>query len=770
MKLRISNIFVFTTKHHLITLFCTFLFAALFIVNIPSVQKTAHVDYYTVENENTRYYREFKKIFGNDEFFLIGVAADDVFSSSVVRVVGKITSELESMDDVREVTSLTNVDEVAGGEDFFEVRKLFDPDDLSEEKLAALKHRALRSKLYRDNLVASDGSMTVIVVFTYDRPDDGQYRKRLLTQVDQLLYGQQQTGVTFHLAGFPVVNVTLSDLLNHDSLVMFPSSLLLILFIIQMLFRNWRFTLIGGISIITSVGSVLGLFGLTGITFNNMTAVVLPVVVTLALADTIHILSHLDRKLLSKNQDNKRAMEVLLRMVVRPCLLTSIVTGIGFLSLSVSRIHAMREFAYMASAAMIFEFIYSFFLVPQCLLLCRPDKVFVDLDRKDIFGIRHFLEKLVGFIQCQRIAILVVCFFLALTGLWFTMQVRVETNILEYIKKSAPLRQDTEIIEERISGTDTINVSLRTNDFDGFKDPDRLRLIEEFQQYIERLPAIDYTISFVDFLKEMNWAFHAEDESYLTLPATREMVEQYLLLYDSHDIEDFMNDAYDHARILVRISEHGSTAQKEILHKMDDWMIQRLPPHDIGGRLTGWARNFVDVAEELVNGQINSFGLAAVVICLLMVIVFRSPSMGVLSLVPNLFPIFVCFGFMGLVGIPLDTGTVMTASVALGIACDDTIHFLTKYRLKRQDGMDRDLAVAQVVVEKGRAILSTSLIMGLGFGILITADFVPIVHFGLLCAVVLSTAVCGDLLLLPAIILSAPRRKLDKAPASLSTS
>jgi predicted RND superfamily exporter protein len=306
-------------------------------------------------------------------------------------------------------------------------------------------------------------------------------------------------------------------------------------------------------------------------------------------------------------------------------------------------------------------------------------------------------------------------------------------------------------VEENLSGTETINISIKGGSRDIFKIPEHLIFIETLQEYIDSLPEIDTTNSLTDYIKDMNESFHNEDRSYYRVPETREMIAQYLLLYDSDDIDDYINSAFDHARILARTSRHGSHDLKIIIEKIENF-LQEKTPDVLEARVTGGAVQGVNISSTMVSGQIKSLSIAVMVISLIMFFVFRSFSLGILSLIPNIFPIIMNFGIMGALGIPLNTATSLISAVAIGIAVDDTIHFLHKYREARREKKQRDEAIQNTILIKGKAIMTTSIILASGFGVLLLSSFTPTIQFGGLTALIMVSALAGDLLLLPAIL------------------
>ena len=337
-------------------------------------------------------------------------------------------------------------------------------------------------------------------------------------------------------------------------------------------------------------------------------------------------------------------------------------------------------------------------------------------------------------------------------------QLRVKTNLIEFFKKSSPVRTSLDMVESNLAGVGSLDISFKAQDLDAFKNPRYLQVVDQVQQLVSKLENVDKTISFVDFLKDMHQSFHNEDPLFYAIPDSTPLISQYLLSYDSNDTEDYINGDYDHARLAVRISVHGTRQQQALIGRIQE-MIDQIDHKGLEIRITGDAIELVSVVDAIVKGQVYSLAIATLVICIIMFLVFRSLSVTALSILSNLFPIILNFSIMKALNIPLDTGTALIAAVALGIAVDDTIHFLSEYQRQRTHGIATKEALAAVIHTKGRAIISSSLILCLGFGVNGLSRFIPVVNFGLLCAIIMITAVIGDLVLLPAVILSGRKQK-----------
>jgi hypothetical protein len=731
--------------------------AVTFMVFNQYVKTVDNVDYFTVENHpDIIFYNNFKEVFGNDEFFVIAVKSDDLFSKQGLETILEITEKLEELEDAEEVLSLANVDDIIGGPDFFEVRPFLEEIPADAQALELLKKAAIKNRMYRKNLISIDGQTAAILVEPHVNAEDGGGRKRLIDETTAILQPYEQQGFDFYLAGITTTNIALNQYLNEDMMVFVPASYLVMILAIWFFFRNIRIVFLALANITLCVGATRGLMGLTGITLNNVTSIVVPLVMALALSDTVHIFSHMDQSLLTRFKDKTMALAHVISEVRRPCFLTTLTTAIGFLSLSVSEIPPIKEFAWIASAGMVFEFFFSFFFLPPLILFCNPLKVYQAPGSKD--SLTRLLQKKFYIAAKYSRWVVAAGVLIVVMALGASTQLRVETNLIEFFKKSSPVRTSLDMVESNLAGVGSLDISFKSQDLDAFKDPRYLQVVDQVQQFVSKLDGVDKAISFVNFLKDMHQSFNNEDPLFYVIPDSSQLISQYLLLYDSDDTEDYINGDYDHARLAVRISVHGSRQEQELIGRIQD-MIDQIDHKGLEIRITGDAVEHVSVVEAIVNSQVSSLALATLVICIIMFLVFRSVSIASLSMIPNLFPIILNFGIMGALDIPLDTGTALIAAVALGIAVDDTIHFLAEYQRQRAQGIAPGEVLESVVRVKGLAIISSSLILCLGFGVTVLSRFIPVVNFGLLLAIIMITAVIGDLVLLPAVILSDRKQK-----------
>lgn len=723
-----------------------------FIIKSTKVETVDNVDYFLLKNHpDTKIYEEFKSEFGNDEFFIISFKKEMFFTFDNLIKFKKISDEIESLDDVRKVRSLASVDDTIGFEDFFVVEKFLEKIPSDIEDLKKIKKRATSNNLYAKNIVSIDGTTVGIVVFVYERPLDSSYRKRIIQNCKKILEKYSDYTGKVYFAGWTMTNYYLSSYMKKDMSVFIPVSYLFVILAIFFFFRSITLLFIAIANISLCMGSTMGLFYYFDIALNNITIIVPPIVMALALCDTIHIFSFVDERILIKNRGSAEAsVKEILSKLFLPCFLTSLTTAVGFASLSLSTVPPVREFSIILSIGMIFEFFFAFTFLPSLLLLLPKNKVF----KKNIHiknRISSFLSNFSKFIFRYDRKIFLLFFVLFVFSIWGSCNIRVETNLMEFFKKTSDLQKANFFVEKNLAGISTLDIYFKSDKLDDFKNPSKLLVVEKVQNYINSLDGVDKTLSFVDFLKDMNSSFHNERKDYLKIPDNRNLVSQYLLLYDSSEIEDYINTDYNKARISIRLSKHSTIDHEFIINKINRF-ISLIDDKKISITITGRALQDVNTIDAIVKGQIYSVLLAFAIVIIVMFFVLGSFKLGCLSLLPNIFPIVINFGIMGLFSIPLNTATALISAVAIGIAVDDTIHFLLSYKDFFKRHKNSEIAIKLALKSKGSAITFSSIILAIGFGVMVFSSFVPTIYFGLLSAIIMLTALIGDIVFLPSAV------------------
>lgn len=740
----------FMLRHSVWVIVITLLITLGASLLIPRIHLDNSVDaFFDKKSKSYLDFQSWKEQFGSDEVVIIAFSDKDIFTLDNLGLIARLTRSLESIKYVRKVTSITNVNDISGLENDFIVEPLVKEIPSDPIGLAELKRRALNNPLYIKNLISEDGGTTAIFVELENK--GSSYKKETIESIQGILKKEFPQDKKYYLSGLPAIEYFFTAFMQQDLRTFLPLIFVIILLSLYIAFRNLK-KLISSLSVVLiTLAWTMAFLYLCGFSINNVTTVIPPIILAYCLSDSIHIIVEISRraykgKIGARNDEIAGAFWELLK----PCFLTSITTVAGFFSLIISRVPAVRELGLITGAGVSFAFIITFTFLPAAIKSIRlsPEQPGA---AESVRGLEKFLKGVGIFIQKHKVFIIALTTFITIVSVWGLSRIKTETSVLEYFKKDSSLYQATIFIERHLSGVHFLNVSLRAGERDYFKDPKVLRKIEGLEEFLKTFPEVDKTISVGDYLKEINKSFHNEDSAYYVIPDSRKTVEQFLLLYGAGDLRDFVNEEWDWTTLRIRLNEHTTSGLKKVIHRIQVYLNENFK--DIKEKsVLGQTVLEVEANEAVTRGQTQSLSLAFIVIFGIMFMVFRSFSLGLISIIPNLLPLLMNFGIMGFSGIRLNSATSMISAIGIGIIVDNTIHFLNTCLDKFKETHDYFAAINDTLVIKGRSMLFTSFILFFGFGVVSFSNFVPTEYFGILSALLMVSALLGDIILLPTLI------------------
>ena len=540
---------------------------------------------------------------------------------------------------------------------------------------------------------------------------------------------------------------------SYDQKRLIPLILLLIISVLLLLYRSLSGVLM---PLIVIGGTVLLVFGAIGLMHRNLNFLnaILPVIIlAIGIADAVHILSAHSRYVVS-GMKPKEASEETIKHLFAPCFYTSFTTCIGFMAFLGSPIAPVKDFGMQAAVGVFGAFILSVTLLPVLLSYLKPkghkaSNRFSKMFLGSLFKFVSSLEKRgIGF---------TVLLFLILTviSMYAMSWVHVDANAMKYFKEDSPIRISSEYIDSKVKGAFNIELVIDAKEKGGVKNREVLQQIEQLQNFLENDPRFGKVISIVDYLKKMNKVMHNDKPSFYRLPENRNAVAQYLLLYSlsspDEDLSDMIDISERYTRLSVRVPVLPTSEYKKLTGAIERYLQNELP--NLHANMTGILVLFNNIDSYVIDTQIRSFAIAFSLIFLMMIFIFRSFSFGVLSMIPNLFPVCVAGGVMGFFGINLEFGTAMVACIVIGIAVDDSIHYLIRFQQWQRKGKSAKEAISLALEEAGTPIIFTSVILFFGFAVLLFASFNPNLYMGLLVCVGIVFALLADIFLLSALLL-----------------
>ena len=624
-----------------------------------------------------------------------------------------------------------------------------------------MKGRVADHPVYLKNLVSPDGRAAAINVTFLESITDEEFRRRGLDEKIQGILDEEEGPEKLYYTGLPRFKVHMVKSMQEDLKYFLPLVLLCIVVVMLASFRSLRGVLLPALTSIVGLTWTLGIVVLAGSSLSLGSITLPPLLLVLGTVYSLHVVAEYYELARPGRPVSEVVLETL-RKTGMPVLITALTTAVGFASLVVNRIVSIREMGLFSSVGIIFAFVLSVTLVPALLcLLPLPRR------RVETFSpvLTSALQKISRMDIRYRRPIILTGILVAVLAAWQIPSIQVDSNFQSFFREDDPIRQASDAINEHLAGSSAFYVTIDGEEKQIIQKWDTLRRIKELQRYVDSLPGIEKTISLVDYceildrgiqaippLEEMPEASQPEEETtFWQNPSQLDGVMQLVFL-NSKSIACVVNHpTYSRTNIIVRTSLVRASDVIATAEKIKAFAAKTFPP-ELTVRVTGELILHTRTSGDIVKGQIQSLALAAGVIFIVMSTMFLSVRIGLIAMVPNIFPILVFFGLMGASGAVLSLSTNIIASIVLGIAVDDTIHLMSRLSSQVRATADREQALLQTFSTVGKPVFYTSVVLFLGFLTLCVSTFVPIREFGVLAAASMLVALAADVILLPAIL------------------
>jgi predicted RND superfamily exporter protein len=699
----------------------------------------------------------FERQFGNDENVAIVIhSPNGIFDKESVEIIQKITEKMWLAPDVIRVDSLSNHNYTqTQGDEIFVDPFLPEGEDLNPEYLEIKKQQALNDEIMPKYLVSENAKTAMI--YAKMKPalekipmykDTVDYARSVLAEVND---GEHE----FHVTGSASINVTFQEVSEEDLKVMMPILILLVI-----LFLSYSFRGIGGViySFLIIGVSIMATFGFAvtqGYTFNVMISSVPTTLIAICIADVIHVLMSYFIYL-KQGYDTDNALTATLNKNLTPTLLTSVTTSIGFFSLAPTKIVPVANMGVMDGFGTLMAWFFTIFLVLPLLKFFPLKNVKVWEHRKGK-GEDYIHPKALAFtlwIQRFRKQVIAVSLILVAGSVYLALKSDVNSDPYNFFTEEVALKIANDTMERELGGSMGAELAVDSGVEDGVKDPEFLRKLEKLQNWLLEHGYIKKVVSVLDIIKGMNRSLNGGKEEFYSIADSKNVIAQQLFLYtmslpQGMDINNRITLDNRMTRMTIMQDIHDS---KTVLAEFEKWENYA---QSIGlkAHVTGKLPLYQKMNGYIVNTYFTSISMALFLVSLIMVFVFRSFKLGMISMIPNTVPLIIGAAIMYLLGKDIDMGTVVITAVCLGIAVDDTIHFLANYKKHIANGDTVVDAIAKVLTYTGPALILTTIILVCGFGTFMFATFIPNVNFGVMTAVILTGALVTDFTLLPAILL-----------------
>ena len=697
--------------------------------------------------------------------FLIVPDDGDATSESALAAAVWLTDKAWRTPYSRRVDSLANFQyTTADGDDLY-VRDLVDPQELNRaEARARIRAVAASDPRIAGSMLARNADVSVVNV-TVELPEEG-----LLEAVAEVAdFGRSAAaeaeerfpGMDLRLVGTVMVNQTFLEASIESQMIFLPASLLLMALVLGVLTRGWAGVAATGAVIVFSILASMGLGIWAGLPFSPPVSPAPTIVLMIVVANCVHLLVSLQQSMRAGASKHDAIVESI-GLNLTPVFLASLTTALGFLSMNFSEVPPYRHLGNFVAIGIAACFILSVTFMPALLSLL-PVRAPRDRRRRG-----PTMNALAGSVLRYRKPLL--WGWAAIVAMMAVAIPRNELNdvLAHFFDKSVEFRQDTDFMDERLSGNTLLEYSLHAPVEGGVTDPGFLADVANFAEWFRKQPPVRHVSAITDTFRQLNKSMNGDDPDAYRLPESKPLAAQYLLLYELSLPEGLnLNNRIDRSRSATRVTVSAETlSSKELLElnaRAQAWLKENAP-QVAGVNSTGPSALFAYIGQRNIRAMVVGTVVVLLAISGILLLALRSLRLGLISIVPNLVPAVLGLGVWGLtvgqVGLSLSVVVAMT----VGIVVDDTVHFLSKYRRARLEyGHGPEDAVRYAFDTAGRAVFTTTVVLVAGFLILVFSPFVPTAQVGVLTATIIFFALIADLSLLPALLTALDRRSEARA-------
>jgi predicted RND superfamily exporter protein len=703
-------------------------------------------------DENRIFYDKTRKIFGNDDTLLLAIhRPDGVFTAPFLTALLQLTKRVGALDGVQRVMSLANAPNVRSIGGDLEVAPLYEEPPTDPAELDRVRRDALASPLFRGSLLGEDSTTAGIAIQLIDMPEM-EFNQRGIDQEIQRIAREEFAGspdVRIWLVGSAHLKAETSRFLLRDLSLVIPLAFALIMLIAVLSFRSLRGLLIPVSTIGIAVVWTFAVMAEVDPALNLVTISIPPLLLVIGFVEAVHIVACYYEAIEegAGHASTDSAATRGLAMVVLPMFLTGSTTVAGFLSLVTSPLGAIREFGLYGGIGITFTMLVSLTFAPAVLHLLREPPPTGRQQRTTAF--ERWIGQLASLDYHHAGKIFIGSVILGVIALLGIPRILINSTMISNFGSDTEIRRAVEAVNQHLGASGQLQVVLETDYVDAFKEPENLRVIEELQKSLATLPDVTGTTSVVDYVKLIYRGFNANDEAFYRIPESRRLTTQLLFFGSSDDVAGFVNSQYQLANIRVRTTALDSANLSGLVRSIEARLAEL--PARIHGRVTGNLVLLAKTNDEIAFGQAVSVGSAFTSIFAIMALQFMSFRVGFIAMIPNVLPVLFYFGILGWTGISLNVTTGLVASIVLGIAVDDTIHFLGHFNVSAKRTASEKEGVRLALMHVGRPVTYATAALCLGFLALSLSSLRQQAEFGVLAAVTLFLGWCCDLTFTPAI-------------------
>nr|VFJ59076.1 MAG: hypothetical protein BECKDK2373B_GA0170837_10805 [Candidatus Kentron sp. DK] len=751
-------------RHRWWFLFFSLLIFFALVIGIKNLRFVADFRvFFDEDNPQLQAFDKLEKTYTQDDnvIFLLVPQDGQVFDRETLAAIEQLTEMAWQIPYSIRVDSITNFQHTkAQGDDLIVGHLVRDAALLSETEIARIRKIVLAEPLLRGKLIPNKTDVTIVnVTIQLPRLDETKELPQIMEAVRKMAaeIEHQYPHLSVHLSGMVVMNNAFFESSNSDMRSLIPASLGMIFLVLLVFLRRVGGTIATLVITIMSIFAGMGIGGHMGLTISNASSIAPMMILTMAVANSVHILVIFYQDLTSNTLSGRlAAMQESLRINLQPVFFTSLTTVIGFLTLNFSEVPPFRDLGNFTAAGIGVCFVLSVTFLPALIVLLptRPRRVQIESAvmvrfSNFVVGNRHWL-------------------LWSMTGVVLVLIALIPRNeindvYVHYFDESVTFRQDADLLDKHLGGLYRIDYSMESGTSGGIGEPAFLRNVEKFAQWLRQQPEVTHVDTITDIFKRLNKNLHRDDSAWYRLPEERDLAAQYLLLYEMSlpyglGLDNRVN--VDKSATRVNVSTRVLST-KEVLaldQRIQKWLSSNAPGLVTEG--TSPTMMWAHIGARNIRAMLSATTIALILISVTLILALRSVKIGLISLLPNLVPAGMAFGLWSLLVGEIGLALSLVTSMTLGIVVDDTVHLLSKYlRARREQGKSPEDAIHYAFSYAGIALIVTSLVLVAGFSTLAFSSFYLNSSMGILTAMILVLALIADFLFLPPLLMRVESRQ-----------
>ena len=733
-------------------------------------------------------YKQFLEKYGKDTNIIVAIKSDNIFSHDFLNTLIKLHNTLEEqVPAINQIKSLVNVRNIRGEDDNIIIEGLLDKWPQSDYELQQTKIQALSNPFYKHLYISENGKMTTIILETgaYSSEDEDEdeifFKEEIevqnipisnnenyarIAKLNTIIQQFDSPNFKIYLTGPPIVLNELTQTMASNIKIFIILSFLIIILVLYLIFRR-----ISGVLLPLSI-----VFLTLLLTFSFMALLQTPITVTsqiipsflivVGISDSIHILTIFYKKL-EHYQEKKKAIIEALGHSSLAITLTTLTTAVGLSAFALSDVAVISQLSVYTAIGVFIALILTIILLPALISILPIQEVILSNRKKQLTDdfLDHLFDRITIIVFHHANKIVYGFFIISAISVILSLQLRGSYYPLKWLSEDNTLRIATELIDKEMKGSVLLEILIKTNVQNKLYNSDFAYLVDNFITNSNQISADNYhpakAISYTSIIKEINKALYGNDKTFYKIPKSDKLIAQELLLFDcsgQDDLNQFVDNLYSTARISILLPRSDAMDDIILIDQIKKHLITLFNPQYsivFTGGIPLVSKVVVVVRNEFIFSYLMVYGLITVI----MILLLGSIRIGLISMIPNIFPILLGLGYMVLYDIPMGIMTILIGTIAIGLSVDDTIHFMHHFKRNYEKTEDIEMSIRLTLKTTGRAILFTSLILTLGFIILVFASMQNIINFGMILSIIVIMALLADIILAPALMVLYYKKK-----------